>query len=292
MFTQELLENNRQIVSKFLVLKPIPPIYQVIDDKKRYGYIYCIENIDNHKKYIGSTYATYSGIQNPSKYSALKKRCSAYVYEYNHAIRIRKSLNDYMRPILKAMVTDGIDKFIMYPIAETTRENHADSEKYFMGKYDTIRSGYNQTNSIEKSLNNRGLGRKMLASEKRSRSEGIIAVNLNNRKIIFAESMKLFGDYMNSSKDMIKNSVRKGRPYKGWFIFYLNSEKRAYILNEYVLGTKLAPSDRHSESSRNFYKDLYEMVTSYINNYMDCAYFNDFEIETTLEYSDEKSSNK
>ena len=77
----------------------------------------------------------------------------------------------------------------------------------------------------------------MKARDKLIRSEGIISVNMNTKQIIISQSMKLFGDYMNSSKDMIKNSVRKARPYKGWFSFYIDDEKRNYILRNTVLNS-------------------------------------------------------
>jgi hypothetical protein len=131
----------------------------------------------------------------------------------------------------------------------------------------------------------------MTTHDKKVRSEGVIAVNLNQKKLVFADSMKLFGDFMNSSKDMIKNCVRKGKPYKGWFIFYLEEEKRAFILDRYVINDQdQRQQDRHSDKAKAFYIGLYNTVNAYLketNPNVKAEYFSDFELLPVLEYKDE-----
>lgn len=287
MAKDSVIIRNKEMMKGFLVNREIPKEYRLDDDIIPFGYIYCIENIKNNNKYIGSTYSIWTGSR-PSVMSQLGKRASHYLYEYNSAIKMISSNKDvpikYNRPIIAAMVQDGFENFIMYPIAETTREVHIAAEQFFINKYNTIENGYNLVKAV--SLPGYSLShRNMTANEKQIRSENIICINNNEKKIIFSDSMKLFADYMNSSKDMIKNCNRMGRPYKGWFVFYIDNEKRLYVLNNNVLGDKMLNVKR-SESSKDFYKTLYGMITLYLKNLNNKEYFPDFTILPPLEYKD------
>ena len=287
MAKDSVIIRNKEMMKGFLVNSEIPKEYRLDDDIIPFGYIYCIENIKNNNKYIGSTYSIWTGSR-PSVMSQLGKRASHYLYEYNSAIKMISSNKDvpikYNRPIIAAMVQDGFENFIMYPIAETTREVHIAAEQFFINKYNTIENGYNLVKAV--SLPGYSLShRNMTANEKQIRSENIICINNNEKKIIFSDSMKLFADYMNTGKDMIKNCNRMGRPYKGWFVFYIDNEKRLYVLNNNVLGDKMLNVKR-SESSKDFYKTLYGMITLYLKNLNNKEYFPDFTILPPLEYKD------
>ena len=99
--------------------------------------------------------------------------------------------------------------------------------------------------------------------------------------------MKLFGDYLESSKDMIKNSNRKGRPYKGWFIFYINDEKRHFVLyNNVINDTYLPVNERHSEKAKSYYKELVSIVDLYLRDFAKTDYFPNFTILNPLHYKD------
>lgn len=287
MANDSVISRNKEMMKGFLINKEIPKEYQLKDDIIPFGYIYCIENTKNGKKYIGSTYSIWNGSK-PSAISQLGKRASHYLYEYNSAIKMISSNKNvpikYNRPIIAAMIQDGFENFIMYPICETTRDTHIAAEQFFINKFNTIENGYNLVKAA--TLPGYSLShRNMTASEKQIRSENIICVNLNEKKILFSDSMKLFADYMNSSKDMIKNCNRMGRPYKGWFVFYIDNDKRAYVLNNNVLGDKM-PNVKRSESSKNFYKTLYGMITLFLQNLNNSEYFPDFTVLPPLEYKD------
>lgn len=277
---QSDLERNRLLLKNFLIHKEIPNEF-IVDNP--FGYIYCIENKTNHKKYIGAVYSNMIGNNKPVPYTQLRKRASNYLYEYNCVINNKSSAKQYSRPIIQAMQSEGFDNFIMYPIAETKQFNHSLMEKYFISKFNIIQNGYN-VNPAGANMNK--IGSKLLAKDKLLRSEGIIAINLNQKELIFSESMKLFADFINSSKDMIKNSNRKGRPYKGWFIFYLNNDKRHYVLNHNVLGSGLPESDKHSQKSKQFYSELYINVNLYLNDPRNNEYFPNFTIRNPLIYTD------
>lgn len=286
--TQETLDRNKIIMNSFFQERAIVDKYRIPEFDKRYGYIYCIENKLNRKKYIGSTFSICNDIKNPHPYSALRKRASHYIYEYNLASRQHTTAKRLQRPIIQAFVAEDIENFIMYPIAETRQGTHEIAEKYFIKEYDSIENGYNRVSGANLTTYR---GHKHIASQKNIRSDPIIAINMNAKQLVFADSMKLFGDFLGTSKDMIKNNVRSGRSYKGWFIFYINDEKRNYILNHYVLEDNLGVQKRgnpryHSEKSKQFYSELMTNVTSYIKD-SKSELFSDFTKLDDIKYIDD-----
>ena len=233
-----------------------------------FGYIYCIENKRNHKRYIGSTYSIWKGISRPSVFSQLRKRASQYIYEYNKAVSSASTMTKTYRPIIQALLNEGIENFRMFPLMETHQSNHLAAENYFISKYDTIKNGYNIHRG---NIRGNPIGRKMSRDDKISRSNEIIAVNMDLEAIIVSDSMKLFGDYISTTKDMIKNSVRSGRACYGWFIFYTDASKRKDILFHKVLSNGLSSpgaihNRNHSSKSKKLYKDLELAISEYLDN--------------------------
>ena len=130
---------NRKIVAAFLDIRPIPSDYQLPKHLPLFGYVYCIENLLTGKKYIGSCYSKWVDVKFPQMHIQLKKRASNYLYEYNRLRKNPDSTGVLARPIISAMVNDGIENFIMYPLAETTKESHWKSEEYFINKLILLR---------------------------------------------------------------------------------------------------------------------------------------------------------
>ena len=138
MANESKIIQNRKILSSFLEIRSIPDQYKAPykpNERNPYGYIYCIENKINNKKYIGSTYSVWVGISEPNMIVPLKKRASHYIYNYNRMKNYSETDKLLLRPIDKALVDYGIENFVMYPIAETTRENHIDAELYWWSIY-------------------------------------------------------------------------------------------------------------------------------------------------------------
>ena len=271
MLTEFERKENLEMRDKFLELRNIDIKYQYPYKKNGippYGYVYCIENKKNGKKYIGSTHSVYQGVNNPSMFHSLKKRATNYIYEYNSVKSNHYTTKKMDRPIIQAMVNDGIENFVMYPIAETAKETHYNIESFFIEKFDSSNpdKGYNLLTPY-KYKNGKKNGVPHTELGKKLRSTEIICINHNEKKIIFADSMKLFGDYMNSSKTMIKNSVRKCRPYKGWYCFYTDFQKRDYIIKTNVLGNGLARGDRHSPESAKAMLEFHNLISIYIKKH-------------------------
>lgn len=272
-------DNNRKMLNNFLEDVKIDDKYTT---NKPFGYIYCIENKTSHKKYIGSVYSLISGNSKPIPYTQLRKRASNYLYEYNKICVNKSSAKQFCRPILLAMIDEGFDNFRMYPIAEMTRSTHSLLEKLFIDKFDTIKNGYNRNPA---GANMHKIGTKLMAKDKLLRSEAIIAINPNRKQLIISDSMKLFADYVGTSKDIIKNSNRNARPYKGWFIFYIDNEKRHYILESVVINDE-NKREIHSEKAKLFYKELVSIIDLYLQDFVKENYFSDFTILPPLQYTD------
>ncbi len=276
MITPEERKQNELLRENFLIDRPIETLYKLPEFSEPFGYVYCIENKNSGKKYVGSTYSIWTNIQNPGYLNQLRKRASQYIYEYNCIRNMKSNAKKMSRPISIAMATEGLENFIMYPLAETTKENHLDAETYFIRKLDTMNNGYNVRSTPFKC---RMIGNTMSPEDKLRRSEEIISINVNNKKIVISDSMKLFGDFLGTTKDIIKNSVRLCRPRSGWFSFYTNWDKRQDIINNTVLNIDNADQRfKHSEKSKAFYVEFNDQITTYLTK-TNSELFSDYTIE-------------
>lgn len=92
-------------------------------------FVYCIENLLNHKKYVGVTTKTIN--------ERFKK----------HKAQSREKKRQHLH---KAMAQDGIDNFIIYEIDNTSSiEELYEKEKHWIKTLDTKNNGYNETDGGE-----------------------------------------------------------------------------------------------------------------------------------------------
>lgn len=123
----------------------------------------------------------------------------------------------------------------------------------------------------KKSLSHIGL--KELAETKIKKSNTIIAINEEDNSIMICDSGKLFGDFVGTTKDMIKNCLRHPSKYKTYRLYYADAKKRKAI-QEKVLGKKyirdhgyLDYSELLDELDLNTYKKYFKTI--YILQYID-----------------------
>jgi len=220
----------------------------------------------------------YAFVQNPQP---LENLFSAPIYKIMQKLNAGGKLNQGK--------DDGFDNFIMYPMAETLQSTHFNAEEYFINELNSIHNGYNVR---PKGVYGNSLGRTLSIHDKIVRSDKILAIHLNHKKLVFSDSMKLFADFIGTSKDIVKNHNRSGRPYKGWFIFYIDKNKRFYIWDYFVMGDNIGfqtngRSRNHSEESKKFYTELYTNISSYIES-RNSELFSDFAKLDSIVYSDDK----
>ena len=196
--------------------------------------VYRITNLLNGKIYIGQTVD-------------LRKRVS----EYNHP------KDNLKRPIMHAMYTHGSENFQLEVIEECIPENLDCFESYHIRKscaYDKD-IGYNENRGNTSRDFAAALEQRRLMSEahkgltespftKRKKSNAIIAINEDERSVIIADSAKLFGDYVDKSKDYIKNCLRQPSTVQGYQLYYLDKQKRDENCLR-ILKSKTMKSDRY-----------------------------------------------
>ena len=209
------------------------------DQKSRWNIhnkISCIYKITNRldgKIYIGQTID-------------LRKR----VPQYNHPIK------HSMRDIMNAMYQDGTDNFVLEIIEECDPEDLDCFESYHIRKNRSYDSdvGYNENRGISTRTFSDALEQRKLMSEshkgltespftKRKKSNAIIAINEETQSVIISDSAKLFGDYVDKSKDYIKNCLRQPSTVQGYQLYYLDRTKRDENCLR-ILRSKKMKSDR------------------------------------------------
>lgn len=184
--------------------------------------IYKLTNTINNLIYIGQTVN-------------FKRR----INEYKNRTPIKSS--NYK--IIKAINKYGFNNFSYELIIECDVNELDQYEMYFIEKFKSYNPniGYNSMHieqdgkyhinkETKEKMSKSHYGKKQSSHTKKLRSNKIIA--FKNNDIIIADSAKLFGDYINKSKDIIKNGLRKPVKVCGYMIFYADSIKRNEILNK------------------------------------------------------------
>lgn len=279
------LEDRKDIRSTFLN-KDVKLMNEgQYDPSKVCGYIYCITNKLNGKIYIGRT-------------TNLNIRSSAYV---------KAALNDdtysdgdSSRRINAVIKAAGIENFEMKPIWACTSElDIARMEYYFIHTLKSYKKeyGYNDmsyiqfctpSDSARKKMSDAHMGLKMNAHSKKSKSRQVFCINYDTSKIVIADSLKLAGIPLDSSKDVMSHAALKGQKVRGYYLMYLHKDS----LYEALRKVKERYEKRQSGSERRggyiLGKDAeYENTVNAVIDYIKTGrfVFKDFEI-TNIEYAD------
>ena len=212
------MEKTKEARDNFLKLSYSPNFIFPADYKKKY-FIYIIKNLENNKLYVGKCRNIYD-------------RANNYIW---HATN--KDYHDF-RPIVKALQSFGIDKFVMFPIETCDNKEIAGIREqfYIQALNTTDRSiGYNVLTNIDIKDSVAGqLGHAHSIETKIKKGKPVMCINPETKIAFLAVGMKIFADYMNTSKDLIKNCARKPCMYKGYYIIYLNDTDRDEILQKAI----------------------------------------------------------
>lgn len=233
--TERNSDKISEIREKFLVENPDSKKPLKLADFKGKLVIYVIENIKSHKLYVGKT-------------TNLLNRCNTYIryYRINQGEFLKENpyLTSSLRTIDKAIYNEGIENFVMYPIdiAKNRIELYV-KEYQWCVKLKVIdpEFGYNEclpdANKLIRTIEDRNLmknsiGRPHDISTKIMKSKYIIAINPDLKRVYASTGMKIFGDFVHTSKDQVKNCARRGIRHHGYYIVYVNKVDRAEIIDK------------------------------------------------------------
>ena len=189
------------------------------EDYKKKFFIYIIMNLTNKKIYVG-------------KCKNLFDRANNYIWHVTNP-----NYHDF-RPIIKALKTYGLENFVMFPIEACDNKIIAGERELFYIKSlnTTDRTiGYNESTTLDirSSRNGQG-GHEHTIDTKIKKGKPVLCINPDTKIAFIAVGMKIFADYMGTSKDLIKNCPRRPCKYKWYYIIYLNDFDSDTILQKAI----------------------------------------------------------
>jgi len=113
----------------------------IIDDKEYYGIIYKIENIINHKVYIGQT-THERGFNGRYDYKGV-----GIERVYRYLLGKSKQVHYYNQHLLRSIEKYGLDAFVVdeiFDVAENENELNQ-KERYYIEQFDSFKNGYNRS---------------------------------------------------------------------------------------------------------------------------------------------------
>lgn len=167
----------------------------------------------------------------------------------------RKAENSSKYNIMSAVNKYGFDNFDSELIFKCDKSELDYYEMFFIKKYKSYMKKYGYNSFHIKSSGKQGLNRstksKMKKSHigltesadtKRKKSNKIIAIKDHDFYIF--DSAKLFGDFIEKGKDIVKNALRGPVRLNGFWLFYENIEKRNEMADKVKSSGKITDSKK------------------------------------------------
>lgn len=242
--------------------------------------IYMIINLINNKKYIGKTVH-------------LLNRANNYI-AHTRDVHSRDS-----RILVQDMRKYGIENFRMFPLAVVkTRKELAVLEKYYVLQYNTLTpNGYNMNIPSEVDFHIKQYhGHPTLVATKMKKAKLIAAVNPDEKKMFISIGMKLFGDFVGKSKDVIKNAAKVPNRICGYYIIYLNETDQKQVLEKvqkrvYEMYHRNTTVNHDKSKHENYYSVVSDVQTLLIEENANVFTEQGYECYF-LTYNDELDSDK
>lgn len=167
---------------------------------------------------------------------------------YGQTVNFQRRVNEYKNRkaeksskyhMMEVINEYGFDNF-EFSIVEHCREDELDErEMYYIKKHNTTNPlfGYNSQKGepdkrmykrtrIKMSESHKGLKEKAITKRKKSNP----VVGFNGSEVVYADSGKLFGDYIGQSKDEISHGIKKKYSMYGYYVFYQDKDKQDKLL--------------------------------------------------------------
>ena len=181
----------------------IPKRFKKYLKKDNIIWVYEIINYKDNRIYVGKT-------------TDINRRAMNYVNEYLKG--------DVSRKLSAGFQELGLCNFMMFPIEVATNEISAEiKEKYYIDLYDSIKNGFNAINNSASSYKNRKRPSvPQTLYSKMIKSKLVACIDTANKAIVFSTGLKLFGDFIDRSKDEVKSAAKRETRLNGYFIYYMN----------------------------------------------------------------------
>ena len=167
---------------------------------------------------------------------------------YGQTVNFQRRLNEYKNRkaeksskyhIMEVINEYGFNNFEFSIVEHCKEEELNEREMYYIRKHNTTNPlfGYNsQKGESDKRMYKRTRakmseshkGLKEKAATKRKKSNPVVA--FNGTEVVYADSGKLFGDYIGQSKDEISHGINKKYSMYGYYVFYQDKNKQDKLL--------------------------------------------------------------
>lgn len=243
---------SKEYQERFLDMNHLPELIRVAPKSSTdVYYIYVIENLKNGKRYVGKA-----------------KNIYARATDYTRGIRNADSYNTKKyRFMMKTLYEEGIENFIMYPIATCDGNVEAGYlEVEMMQALNTLYPyGYNIRSAHDFVGRRTNYGYAHSVKTKAKKSKIMVCLHPELKSGFISIGMKLFGDFIGSSKDQVKNCAKRPCKHHGYYIFYMNDIDREAVSNSFTsrmgVGTRNNIPDYVMQ-----YLELSELVGQFAHN--------------------------
>lgn len=277
-----IIENNSKLIKeirdKFLTMDaegkiPIDPVLF-----KRKNIVYMIVNLKTGKKYVGKT-------------TNLLNRANNYILHY-------RTGGTPSRYLLVDMKRYGIENFRMFPIAFCeSREQMAADEGYYVKAYNTlVPNGYNMEMPSKDSYQSKhDLGHPHSVATKMKKAKLIAAVDPENKKMYISVGMKLFGDFVGKTKDVIKNAAKVPNRICGYYVIYLNEDDQNQVLEKVQkrveeMYNRSDARNRDKSNHEEYFKVVSDVKTMILEDSVDVYTEQDYQCKFITYATEQESS--